>query len=979
MDDTPEVSMVTSRTSSSPPLPPPLPDDGLFLELSSCISVKLSLPPPPPPPGKCTLLPLPPLASYVTSFPIDPPPPPPFSGMSLPTPQPPPPLSYEMSLPSAPPPPLPSYGTSVPAAPPLPSYGTSLPAAPPLPSYGTSLPAAPPLPSYGTSLPAAPPLPSYGTSLPAAPPLPSYGTSLPAAPLLPSYGTSLPAAPPLPSYGTSLPAAPPLPSYGTSLPAAPPPPSYGRSVNSALPPPSYGTSLPAAPPLPSCGTALPASPSPPLPSYGTSLPAAPPPPPPSYGTSLPAAPPLPSYGTSLHAAPPPPPPSYGTSLPAAPPLPSYGTSLHAAPPPPPPSYGTCLPTAPALHIDQRRPKLRNFNWDALPADRVLGGRNLWTCGPQGASLQINVIHMEELFGQREEPRKLRGTRSFKARSNHGIMERDMKEVSLLDAKKSMNLGIFLKQFKRPVQVMIADIKQGVGSNFGAEKMGELLRLLPEKDEMKRLRAFKGDRSRLSDPEHFMVMLVEIPSFHQRLQVMILKEEFFPQLNSLKQAVEVQMAAATELLQCEDLHVIIHLVLKAGNYMNAGGYAGSAMGFRMGSLLRLADTKANKPGMNLMHFVAGEAERNNRSLLTFPEKLPHISQASRITSQEVENDLETLSQKLQCTKEALRNQPDLRLEMAPFLQVAEVELCEVFCCLQSMKDARRTVMDYFCEDESTFRLEEMCLVFTSFCAKFMSAIQENREREKAEHRKERLEKRRSIASCSSQDKDLQDVELEFLMLRLPRRSRSSRGPRPLPRSHSTEVLNVSPTCGSLPKSSIGASTNITVEPIREEDDLAAESQSHGLRRPRGDSTESECLQETPGKINRRHTVGCLPSYKTEGEMRTVLATSPGASSKESLVLPCESVSSSSPCTPNVNSLNQVLRSWTADSSQKDPLSPTSGTPSPFRLGGLFHRRGSLKSPEPLTISLADGSPRGGSEASALTTFLRRFDNALRSPK
>lgn len=34
----------------------------------------------------------------------------------------------------------------------------------------------------------------------------------------------------------------------------------------------------------------------------------------------------------------------------------------------------------------------------------------------------------------------------------------------------------------------------------------------------------------------------------------------------------------------------------------GGYAGSAVGFRMTSLLKLVDTKANKPGMNLMHYV-----------------------------------------------------------------------------------------------------------------------------------------------------------------------------------------------------------------------------------------------------------------------------------------------------------------------------------------------------------------------------------------
>lgn len=35
----------------------------------------------------------------------------------------------------------------------------------------------------------------------------------------------------------------------------------------------------------------------------------------------------------------------------------------------------------------------------------------------------------------------------------------------------------------------------------------------------------------------------------------------------------------------------------------GGYSGNAAGFRISSLLKLADTKANKPGMNLLHFVA----------------------------------------------------------------------------------------------------------------------------------------------------------------------------------------------------------------------------------------------------------------------------------------------------------------------------------------------------------------------------------------
>lgn len=57
----------------------------------------------------------------------------------------------------------------------------------------------------------------------------------------------------------------------------------------------------------------------------------------------------------------------------------------------------------------------------------------------------------------------------------------------------------------------------------------------------------------------------------------------------------------------------------------GGLTANAIGFRMTSLLKLADTKANKPGMNLMHYVAkvsgerwrGRSERFQREVSSPP--------------------------------------------------------------------------------------------------------------------------------------------------------------------------------------------------------------------------------------------------------------------------------------------------------------------------------------------------------------------------
>ncbi|CAM2095325.1 unnamed protein product [Caretta caretta] len=88
-----------------------------------------------------------------------------------------------------------------------------------------------------------------------------------------------------------------------------------------------------------------------------------------------------------------------------------------------------------------------------------------------------------------------------------------------------------------------------------------------------------------------IFLKQFKSYDRRLELLVLKEEFFPQLNSLKCSIQILTEAARELLGCEELHIVLRLVLRAGNYMNTGGYAGHAAGFRMASLLRLADTKA----------------------------------------------------------------------------------------------------------------------------------------------------------------------------------------------------------------------------------------------------------------------------------------------------------------------------------------------------------------------------------------------------
>lgn len=77
-----------------------------------------------------------------------------------------------------------------------------------------------------------------------------------------------------------------------------------------------------------------------------------------------------------------------------------------------------------------------------------------------------------------------------------------------------------------------------------------------------------------------------------------------------------------------LREVLYMVVVAGNFLNAGGYAGNAVGVKLSSLQKLTDIRANKPGMNLIHFVALQAGKKNRELLTFPDKLTTLENASK---------------------------------------------------------------------------------------------------------------------------------------------------------------------------------------------------------------------------------------------------------------------------------------------------------------------------------------------------------------
>ncbi|XP_067084732.1 FH2 domain-containing protein 1-like [Osmerus mordax] len=441
-------------------------------------------------------------------------------------------------------------------------------------------------------------------------------------------------------------------------------------------------------------------------------------------------------------SPSPPPPTSPPPPPMSPPPPPP-----TSPPPPPPP----LPSSPPTRHGALQ--LRNLNWDLIPKEKVEGRLSVWT-GPD--EFPIDLSSLNELFGQTR-------SRTHKRESDacHGLRSLGSppraKQVSILDGKRSMNVGIFLRQFKSAVKEIVEDIKQGSSQRYGSDKLSELCKLLPDSEEERRLRSYGGDPRQLGEADLFMLLLVELPSYRLHLDAMILQQEFDPTLTALCESARCLVTAATELLRCPELHSIIRLVLRAGNHMNSGGYAGNAAGFRIASLLKLADTKANKPGMNLLHFVAMEATRKDPALLSFPLKLRHVGPASRLSVDGVQEELSQLKSRVTALRSRTETEHDLLLQTKPFFLRASGRLEEAEVEAEALLKAQQSLVDFFCEDDVTFKLEEACNIFHSFNVRFQKSVEENAKRkileEKrasrngAEREKDGTVRWRSIVTCS----------------------------------------------------------------------------------------------------------------------------------------------------------------------------------------------------------------------------------------
>ncbi|KAH9722004.1 Formin-like protein 20 [Citrus sinensis] len=516
------------------------------------------------------------------------------------------------------------------------------------------------------------------------------------------------------------PSPPPPPLQGTPPPPPPPP------IRAPTPPPPLIRGIPPPPPPPPTHGA---PPPPPPPERG----APPPPPPPMRGA--PPPPPPPAGG----GPPPPPPPLRGAPAPPPPPGARAPPRPPGGAPPPPPPLGAKGPTASAppppkgrgltraTAMAPRRSSLKPLHWSKVT--RALQG-SLWEelqrHGDPQIAPEFDVSELESLFSA-TVPKPADSGKAGGRRKSVGSKPDKVHLVAVLAMDES-----------------VLDVDQ----------VENLIKFCPTKEEMELLKNYTGDKENLGKCEQYFLELMKVPRVESKLRVFAFKIQFGFQISEFRKNLNTVNSACEEVRNSIKLKEIMKKILYLGNTLNQGTARGSAVGFKLDSLLKLTDTRASNSKMTLMHYLCKVLAAKTPALLDFHLDLVSLELASKIQLKSLAEEMQAIIKGLEKVRQELvMSENDGPVSevfcktLKGFISVAEVEVASVTNLYSVAGRNADALALYFGEDPARCPFEQVTATLLNFVRLFRKAHEENvkqseLERKKAEKEAE-MEKAKGI--------------------------------------------------------------------------------------------------------------------------------------------------------------------------------------------------------------------------------------------
>ncbi|WCJ30388.1 Formin-like protein 18 [Euphorbia peplus] len=502
-------------------------------------------------------------------------------------------------------------------------------------------------------------------------------------------------------------------SFSAPPPPTPPPPSSTINNSKIVPGP------PPPPPPPVSVRASVASVQPP-----------PPPPPPAPSSAQKGS----SLDSPKHVPPPaPPPPAPSPKGLSKPNDASLSSGVPPVPGPPsgaPPflSKGRSLVRSSSKTMAQpKKANLKPYHW--LKLTRAMQG-SLWAETQKSDETskppEFDMLELESLFSA-----AMPSTVSGSSKSSRRKLGLKPDKVQLIELRRAYNCEIMLSKVKIPLSELMTSVLALDDSALDIDQIENLIKFCPTKEEIELLKGYTGDKENLGKCEQFFSELMKVPRVESKLRVFSFKMQFHSQVSDLRRNLNVVNSAAEEIRSSAKLKKIMQTILSLGNALNHGTARGSAIGFRLDSLLKLTDTRARNNKMTLMHYLCKVLAEKLPELLDFAKDLRSLEAATKIQLKYLAEEMQAISKGLEkVMQELTASENDGQVSalfcsmLKSFLETAESDVRSLALLYSSVGRNADALALYFGEDPVRCPFEQVVSTLLNFVRMFVKAHTEN---------------------------------------------------------------------------------------------------------------------------------------------------------------------------------------------------------------------------------------------------------------
>lgn len=387
----------------------------------------------------------------------------------------------------------------------------------------------------------------------------------------------------------------------------------------------------------------------------------------------------------------------------------------------------------------RRSSLKPLHWSKVT--RALQG-SLWEelqrYGDPQIAPEFDVSEIESLFSTAVPKPAESGGKAGGRRKSVGSKT---DKVHLIDLRRANNTEIMLTKVKMPLPDMMAAVLAMDESVLDVDQVENLIKFCPTKEEMELLKGYTGDKENLGKCEQYFLELMKVPRVESKLRVFSFKIQFSSQISEFKKSLNTVNSACEEVRKSFKLKEIMKKILFLGNTLNQGTARGSAIGFKLDSLLKLSDTRASNNKMTLMHYLCKGLASKSPGLLDFHLDLVSLEPATKIQLKSLAEEMQAIIKGLEKVKQELAASENdgpvsevFRKTLKGFITVAETEVVSVTNLYSVVGRNADALALYFGEDPARCPFEQVTATLLNFIRLFRKAHDENCKQAELERKK-----------------------------------------------------------------------------------------------------------------------------------------------------------------------------------------------------------------------------------------------------